>query len=100
MNLLPCPFCGGDGVLEAVFTLAGGKFWTVHCRDRDCRALGPFTPASVTEAIAVELWNRRATPSADGQIVTKDGHGRALRPDENMIEAQLRGEGPFLMIPP
>ncbi|MBK8113215.1 MAG: hypothetical protein IPK44_01200 [Candidatus Accumulibacter sp.] len=45
-------------MLEAVFPLDGGKFWAVHCRH--CRMIGPFTPANVTEAIAVDLWNRRA----------------------------------------
>ena len=65
VKLLPCPFCGGAGVLEAVFPLDGGKFWSVHCRD--CRALGPFTPANVTEKIAVELWNNR-TPFTQQQL--------------------------------
>ena len=59
VELLPCPFCGGAGVLEAVFPLDGGKFWAVHCRN--CRMIGPFTPANVTEKIAVELWNQRVT---------------------------------------
>ena len=57
VELLPCPFCGGAGVLEAVFPLDGGKFYAVHCRH--CRMIGPFTPANVTEEIAVDLWNRR-----------------------------------------
>ncbi len=32
--------------------------------------IGPFTPANVTEAIAVELWNRRATDETITRLVT------------------------------
>lgn len=72
-GLLPCPFCGSDGVL--LTHRAGLLFWTVECLS--CRARGPETRAAAigeeerksavytAKRNAVDGWNRnRRTPEA------------------------------------
>ena len=56
-ELLPCPFCGGEA--ELVPGLLGG--YQVYCsNDFDKCGVIPMTLAFVTEAEAIEIWNRRA----------------------------------------
>lgn len=52
-ELLPCPFCGQPPDLG---TFASA--FTIHCANEDCD-IGAETSA-VTEALAVEQWNKRA----------------------------------------
>ncbi|MBQ9564189.1 MAG: Lar family restriction alleviation protein [Synergistaceae bacterium] len=56
-KLKPCPFCGGEAVLDFVDDDA----WYVHCidYDGDCD-MRPHTKSYETPEEAIEVWNRRA----------------------------------------
>ena len=56
-KLKPCPFCGGEAVLDSVDYDA----WYVQCidYDGDCE-MRPSTELCETSEDAVEIWNRRA----------------------------------------
>lgn len=56
-KLLPCPFCGGEAVLEHGTEYA--PWFEVDCPN--CDAEGPTRP---TEAEAIEAWNRRSERTA------------------------------------
>lgn len=56
-KLLPCPFCGGEAVLEHGTEYA--PWFEVDCPN--CDAEGPVRP---TEAEAIEAWNKRAERTA------------------------------------
>ena len=51
INLLPCPFCGGEArIIGAVGTV----FWV------KCTECGAETQSEITKQRAAERWNRRA----------------------------------------
>lgn len=50
--LIPCPMCGGEGVLDSEFPT--GAFWVL------CTGCGLQTEAFETEAEARLAWNTRA----------------------------------------
>lgn len=53
--LLPCPFCGGEPVLESwIDKKLSGYWWHVFCDD--CLAQGPDTQSA---GEARDTWNRR-----------------------------------------
>lgn len=54
-KIKPCPFCGGEGVLEWSIDVDDGKriLW-IKCKDCDAEADYLYT-----EAEAIELWNKR-----------------------------------------
>ena len=60
-DLLPCPFCGGEGELCTYY--GGGEHnetvHTVMCDNEDC-PMNVLTPDYLTEAEAIEAWNTRA----------------------------------------
>lgn len=59
MDLLPCPFCGPDGLLGHREPSHTVPYWRVVCEA--CCAEGPWQP---TQAIAEKKWNKRTLPSA------------------------------------
>ena len=61
-ELLPCPFCGGEAVLDKVDEGADYRPWfwyTVHCSNRDC-VCASLCQEYETEAEAIAAWNTRA----------------------------------------
>lgn len=67
-ELLPCPFCGGDGVIgwDEVYTPHGdlpGEKARVICED--CLAA---TDYRVDREEAIALWNRRVEPKVTVEI--------------------------------
>lgn len=61
LNLLPCPFCGGEVSVKHVAYVAGvvQGYW-VGCDNIDCYTdIECSTYAFETEAEAIEVWNRR-----------------------------------------
>ena len=48
MRIRPCPFCGGEGVLD------GSSYYWVRCKK--CKV---ETRGVATKAGAVEVWNKR-----------------------------------------
>jgi Lar family restriction alleviation protein len=87
-ELLPCPFCGDQGVLT--FTKAAGMEWaTVDCFNEACGAIGP---APATEAEAIAAWNTRASePPEQGEVTDADREAaRALA--LSMFDGDFRPE--------
>ena len=80
-GLLPCPFCGSDGVM--LTNSCHLLFWSVKCCS--CRARGPETHAAaigeeermhavdIAKQNAVEGWNRnRRTPEVIREWMEKE----------------------------
>ena len=66
VELLPCPFCGGDA-RHSLYVRDGGK---VQCTNDKCYAnTFQFNPSGNTKAIAA--WNTR-TPPIDVEAVARD----------------------------
>ena len=56
MKLLPCPFCGGEGIVRN-FTVKGGRpAFAVLCANQAC----PTHWANSDPSSAMEAWNTRA----------------------------------------
>ena len=61
-ELLPCPFCGGNGYIQKAGSImdhpmaVNPQVWAVYCET--CGASTGW--GSVNEEGSVELWNRRA----------------------------------------
>lgn len=64
IELLPCPFCGGDG------SFCETSVWWVRCNNCDSESGGGYTKAE-----AVAAWNRRAPPAsiARDEVLAVDG---------------------------
>lgn len=59
-ELKPCPFCGGEAVIEEKRSLIGTSY-TVRCADPDnCPADNVRTKKFFIRSIATAVWNRRA----------------------------------------
>ncbi|WIY54106.1 Lar family restriction alleviation protein [Devosia sp. YIM 151766] len=71
-RLLPCPFCGGDGLVHNV---RGTTMWSVSCKNCDAGGNGKWTAD-----LAIAAWNRRQSPA--GVEVS----------EQMLIDAFLRGE--------
>jgi Lar family restriction alleviation protein len=52
-ELKPCPFCGGEAVLDNVYD----SLWDVACPNEDCMGSIGLQP---TRGMAIDAWNRRA----------------------------------------
>ena len=59
LELKPCPFCGGEAVINPVFDL---HVYFVHCKNCDC-AIGRFYR---DKCDAIEAWNRRVNDENAG----------------------------------
>ena len=58
-ELLPCPFCGGEGQTQEVITNRDDHVgWHAHCENETCFAGYSFS-IYPTEAEAIESWNTR-----------------------------------------
>ena len=64
-NLMPCPICGGEGVLVKRKYIIGERFF-VACTHGGCRlsATPPINCQKNTELEAVETWNTRTPEQA------------------------------------
>lgn len=76
-TLLPCPFCGGEAVLDKVDEGADYRPWfwyTVHCSNRDC-VCADLCHEYETEAEAIAAWNARVerTTTRNGKYRTRYG---------------------------
>lgn len=54
-ELLPCPFCGNDGVFLDNYR----NRWTVGCQNMGCGAFSGFYQVHDNQQIAASLWNTR-----------------------------------------
>lgn len=54
-ELLPCPFCGNDGVFLDNYR----NRWTVGCTNMECAAFSGFYQVYDNQQIAASLWNTR-----------------------------------------
>lgn len=79
-QLLPCPFCGGHGVLRSA-----GEAHEVSCMSASCRAYLPMIAFESgafgsSRGTAVDAWNRRPTqpPSASGERILFPAHLRKM----------------------
>jgi Lar family restriction alleviation protein len=59
-ELLPCPFCGGDAVIEPMRVRKGFET-NIHCNGGCLASMHTITYDEESEAInaAIEAWNRR-----------------------------------------
>lgn len=57
-ELLPCPFCGGPGLLKRAVH-KGIEYSNVECQKFDCPASNTTSPPQPAEA-AIRAWNTRA----------------------------------------
>lgn len=55
VELLPCPFCGGEAEMLTAESMNGGYLFGIMCND--CRSRGDVYD---TEAEAISAWNSRA----------------------------------------
>lgn len=63
--LLPCPFCGGEAIMKIQKHIPKGYEYTPTCKNTSCA--GRLTKKWLTEAEAIEAWNRRVvTDTNDG----------------------------------
>ena len=53
-ELLPCPFCGSED--NAVSDNGAGLMFNVHCKNKACRAKGPWERCAGDAALG---WNTR-----------------------------------------
>lgn len=60
MKILPCPFCGSDGVIEKVEAVLGVRK-SVGCNTEECMGYQSNVTFS-TEREAVKAWNKRSNP--------------------------------------
>ena len=74
-ELLPCPFCGGDARMVAMFT--NPQKFLVVCGAPDC----PMGHAPSTSECAAAAWNTRAETRAE----------RDLRDEVNWMHSELHG---------
>ena len=56
VELKSCPFCGEEARLKVDPGLFGTPVFWAKCSNRDC---GVSTQAKMTEAGALDLWNKR-----------------------------------------
>ena len=76
-SLLPCPFCGGEGLVHRVS--GSGRLSRVSCKNCDASPHGQFS-----EAEAIAAWNRRAA------LPTPDRRGCGDIPVNASLEANCR----------
>lgn len=68
VKLTPCPFCGGEAIVDDVSNFLGQTRWTPACQTEDC-VMWNANYATQREAIAA--WNTRLQPSGDGGAMTQ-----------------------------
>ena len=82
VELLACPFCGGNALLE---DFSDGRFWHVSCVDGDCD-IQPETDTHGSESEARAAWNRRAeTADWTSEVPTEEGFYWVLRKYDTMM---------------
>lgn len=87
--LLPCPFCGGEGLPDKV--LRGGcedgepDAWAYFVRCRSCASHGPWFK---TVGLALRMWNDRRFLELK-QIAEKDAEIERLK-EADLLDEQLR----------
>ncbi len=54
-KLKPCPFCGGEEILQGLSEVEEGRYWYY----RYCLACHSKTNSQVTKAKAIKAWNTR-----------------------------------------
>lgn len=80
-TLLPCPFCGGEALIESQWIGTTSSAWTVGCKHQPaCKTYLTKTKLCMTKERAIENWNtRNAAPTPKtGWISVKSG-----LPEEN-----------------
>ncbi len=68
-NLLPCPFCGGEGVVQKKDAEYLYNFSAVICEECDARTDWCGSAAGDSDDKAIAAWNRRATPDKESTIL-------------------------------
>lgn len=62
-KLQPCPFCGGEAIMKIQRHIPKGYEYTPTCKNTSCA--GRLTKKWLTEAEAIEAWNRRAETTVE-----------------------------------
>lgn len=62
-NLLPCPFCGGEGIVVLNGTYQTDLYYVVQCRQCGAKAkpvsLSRYTSDDLDREKAIKAWNMR-----------------------------------------
>lgn len=61
VSLLPCPFCGGEGLLHNAPGTT--RLWAVSCKNCDSGPHGKWSPA-----LAITAWNTRSPSLSGGEV--------------------------------
>ena len=97
-DLLPCPFCGGDQMIEVPVLNTQGNRRYISCRI--CSAQGPWSYKPLT---ATNQWNRRSQPEptmsaeevnrlwCEAIINTQDGKSGRMICDVEQLLAYVNG---------
>lgn len=75
LNILPCPFCGGDRLELDTYKDEKGRSGCVHCND--CGGMGghAFGDEEMARAKAIMIWNHRASRDAKASSGQADQPG-------------------------
>lgn len=72
LKMRPCPFCGGEAVLEEHYITRYWSIFKVRCKDDEC--LGYHVGRSVgSKDEAIKMWNTRA--GSDARLVWNEQAG-------------------------
>ena len=59
VELKPCPFCGGEAVLEGTYITRTWQAYEIYCKNQNC--LGHYINQGFnSEKEAARAWNKRA----------------------------------------
>lgn len=83
-ELKPCPFCGGEGMLESFTDWNGYKVWW-----GECYLCGAKTDIEQSSALAIEKWNTR--PASEGESVWIPEHEEL----QKILAFMYEGLSPF-----
>lgn len=78
-ELLPCPFCGGNGTYEEIPSkLENGIYYQACCSNEDCTAYQFLGRASARKTDAAKLWNTRYDDWQPIETAPKDSNQRPM----------------------
>ena len=81
-KLQPCPFCGGEAIMKIQRHIPKGYEYTPTCKKTSCA--GRLTKKWLTEAEAIEAWNKRAV--TDKNVGDKVRTAKAIEHDASVTD--------------